>query len=127
MNSLDNISTVNIKDYMADLGQKARKAGREISRTETGKKNLALLKIAEVIEQSTDKLVAENAKDLETGKANGLDSAMLRRCPIQLGKFPAYAIAQAAYKSGKCAYRWALSASFTNPVPMSLSMRRPYA
>lgn len=67
---------------MADLGQKARKAGREISRTETGKKNQALLKIAEVIEQSTDKLIAENAKDLATGKANGLDNAMLDRLAL---------------------------------------------
>jgi glutamate-5-semialdehyde dehydrogenase len=73
---------VNIKEYMADLGVKARKAGREISRTELGKKNLALLKIAEVIEQSTDKLIAENAKDLVAGKANGLDAAMLDRLAL---------------------------------------------
>ena len=67
---------------MNDLGVKARKAGREISRTESGKKNLALLKIAEVIGQSADKLIAENAKDLETGKSNGLDAAMLDRLAL---------------------------------------------
>lgn len=73
---------MNIKEYMNDLGVKARKAGREISRTESGKKNLALLKIAEVIEKSTDILIAENAKDLETGKSNGLDAAMLDRLAL---------------------------------------------
>ncbi len=73
---------MNIKEYMNDLGVKARLAGREISRTETGKKNLALLKIAEVIEQSAEKLVAENSKDLEAGKLNGLDLAMLDRLAL---------------------------------------------
>jgi glutamate-5-semialdehyde dehydrogenase len=73
---------VNIKDYMNDLGIKAKKAGREISRTESGKKNLALLKIAEVIEASADDLISENQKDLAAGKANGLDAAMLDRLAL---------------------------------------------
>jgi glutamate-5-semialdehyde dehydrogenase len=73
---------VNIKDYMSGMGQKARKAGREISRTESGKKNLALLKIAEVIGQNADELITENAKDLDAGKANGLDEAMLDRLAL---------------------------------------------
>ena len=73
---------MNIKDYMNDLGVKARKAGREISRTESGKKNLALLKIAEVIEASVDVLASENQKDLAAGKANGLDAAMLDRLAL---------------------------------------------
>jgi glutamate-5-semialdehyde dehydrogenase len=73
---------VNIKDYMNGLGINARKAGREISRTETDKKNQALLYIAQVIEQSTDKLIAENVKDLTAGKANGLDNAMLERLAL---------------------------------------------
>lgn len=67
---------------MNGLGIKARKAGREISRTETGKKNGALLKIAEVIELNVEQLIAENAKDLATGKANGLDNAMLDRLAL---------------------------------------------
>ncbi len=73
---------MNIKEYMNDLGIKAKKAGREISRTESGKKNSALLKIAEVIEASADSLISENQKDLTAGKANGLDAAMLDRLAI---------------------------------------------
>lgn len=73
---------VNIKEYMNDLGVKAHLAGREISRTETGKKNLALLKIAEVIEANAKVLINENQKDLAAGKANGLDAAMLDRLAL---------------------------------------------
>ncbi|WP_050897768.1 glutamate-5-semialdehyde dehydrogenase [Methylobacter tundripaludum] len=68
---------------MKTLGQQARKAGREISRTESGKKNLALLKIAEAIENSHELLIAENRKDLDAGKKNGLDAALLDRLELK--------------------------------------------
>ncbi|MDO9269879.1 MAG: glutamate-5-semialdehyde dehydrogenase [Methylobacter sp.] len=68
---------------MKTLGQQARKAGREISRTESGKKNLALLKIAEAIENSQELLIAENRKDLDAGKNNGLDAALLDRLELK--------------------------------------------
>jgi len=74
---------VDIKKYMKTLGQQARKAGREISRTESGKKNLALLKIAEAIENSHELLIAENRKDLDAGKKNGLDAALLDRLELK--------------------------------------------
>ena len=73
---------MDIKEYMTGLGLAARQAGREISRADTGKKNLGLLKIAEAIEHKSDFLLAENKKDLEAGKANGLDSAMLDRLAL---------------------------------------------
>jgi glutamate-5-semialdehyde dehydrogenase len=76
---------VDIKEYMQGLGLQARKAGREISRTESGKKNRALLKIAEAIEGSHDLLIAENRKDLEAGKLNGLDAAALDRLALTPG------------------------------------------
>ncbi len=74
---------MDIKEYMKTLGQQARKAGREISRTESGKKNLALLKIAEAIENSHELLIAENRKDLDAGKKNGLDAALLDRLELK--------------------------------------------
>ena len=73
---------MNIQEYMKNLGQLARKAGREISRTESGKKNRALLAIAEAIENNQDWLIAENQKDLEAGKQNGLDAPSLDRLKI---------------------------------------------
>lgn len=73
---------VDIKEYMQGLGVKARAAGREISRTDTGKKNLALLKIAEAIENCRDILIAENRKDMDAGRNNGLDAALLDRLEL---------------------------------------------
>ena len=73
---------MDIKEYMQGLGQQARKAGREISRTESGKKNLALLKIAEAIENNHELLITENRKDLDAGKQNGLDAALLDRLAL---------------------------------------------
>ena len=73
---------MDIKAYMQGLGLQARAAGREISRTESGKKNLALLKIAEVIGNSREQLISENQKDLAAGKQNGLDAASLDRLAL---------------------------------------------
>jgi len=74
---------VDIKEYMKTLGQQARKAGRKISRTDSGKKNLALLEIAKIIENSHELLIAENRKDLDAGKKNGLDAALLDRLELK--------------------------------------------
>ncbi|WP_432746481.1 glutamate-5-semialdehyde dehydrogenase [Methylobacter sp. G7] len=68
---------------MKMLGQQARKAGLKISRTESGQKNLALLKIAEAIENGHELLIAENRKDLDAGKKNGLDTALLDRLELK--------------------------------------------
>ena len=73
---------MDIKAYMQGLGLQARKAGREISRAESGKKNQALLKIAEIIESSQEQLITENQKDLAAGKQNGLDAALLDRLAL---------------------------------------------
>jgi glutamate-5-semialdehyde dehydrogenase len=73
---------MDIKVYMQGLGLQAKKAGREISRADSGKKNQALLKIAEIIESSEAFLIGENQKDLNAGKQNGLDAASLDRLAI---------------------------------------------
>jgi len=73
---------VDIKVYMQELGVKARKAAKEISKAESGKKNLALLKIAEILEQNEATLISENQKDLAAGQQNGLDAASLDRLTI---------------------------------------------
>jgi glutamate-5-semialdehyde dehydrogenase len=73
---------VDIKTYMQGLGLRARRAGREISRADSGKKNQALLKIADIIEKHQDRLISENQKDLEAGRQNGLDAASLDRLAI---------------------------------------------
>ena len=73
---------MDIKVYMQDLGIKARTAAKEISRAESGIKNRALLKIADILEQNQATLISENQKDLTAGQQNGLDSASLDRLTI---------------------------------------------
>ncbi len=76
-------SELNVKDYMAGLGQKARAASRVIAAAPTALKNKALLAIATELDKNRITLVAENQKDLSAGKANGLDSAMLDRLAVK--------------------------------------------
>jgi glutamate-5-semialdehyde dehydrogenase len=70
---------MDIKQYMSELGQQARAASRDMARASTSVKNEALLHIADAIMAAQDELIAENAKDLEQGKKNGLDAALLDR------------------------------------------------
>lgn len=73
---------MDIKDYMHQLGQQAKQAGREISRADSSKKNMALLKIAEAIDNNRELLGSENQKDLVAGEKNGLDAASLDRLAL---------------------------------------------
>jgi glutamate-5-semialdehyde dehydrogenase len=75
-------SSTDIKRYMREVGQRARVAARAISRAETAAKDRALVAMAAEIERQTDALIAANQKDLEAGKAQGLDSAMLDRLEL---------------------------------------------
>ncbi|MCK5478437.1 MAG: glutamate-5-semialdehyde dehydrogenase [Methylococcales bacterium] len=71
---------------MTKLGQQARAAGREMSKADSGKKNQALLNIADAIANSKDMLAVENQKDLIAGKENGLDSSLLDRLELTSGR-----------------------------------------
>ena len=73
---------MNVKEYMNTLGQQARAASRELVKATTADKNRALLALANQLEQSSEQLKSENAKDLAQGKQNGLDAAMLDRLAI---------------------------------------------
>ncbi len=73
---------MDVRQYMETVGQRARAAAREMARANTGTKNAALHAIADALERERAHLVAENAKDLEAGRAKGLDAAMLDRLSI---------------------------------------------
>ena len=72
----------NIKAYMKQIGQQARAASREMALADTAAKNRALKAIAETILDSAAQLVAENARDVTTAKANGLDAASIDRLTL---------------------------------------------
>jgi glutamate-5-semialdehyde dehydrogenase len=73
---------MDIKTYMADVGQRARAAAREIGKAETGLKNAALLAIADRIDAGAEMLKQENRQDLENGRASGLDAVLLDRLEL---------------------------------------------
>jgi len=73
---------MNVQQYMEEVGQKARRASREMARASTKAKNAALHAIADALMRDCPRLVAENAKDLAEGRAKGLDAAMLDRLTL---------------------------------------------
>jgi glutamate-5-semialdehyde dehydrogenase len=75
-------TTDSIKTLMHQLGEAARAAATQLSVADTAQKNAALEAIAVEIERRVAFLQSENAKDLEAGKANGLDAAMLDRLTL---------------------------------------------
>ena len=75
--------TGSVTEYMADLGVRARCASRELSRCDTGKKNAALENIAGFLLERSGFLQSENLKDLDAGRARGLEEAMLDRLTLK--------------------------------------------
>jgi glutamate-5-semialdehyde dehydrogenase len=78
-----------IAAYMAELGQRARRASRALARAETARKNSALEAIAADLDASRQGLMAENAKDLRAGADKGLDAALLDRLELTDGRIDA--------------------------------------
>ncbi|GGY38577.1 gamma-glutamyl phosphate reductase [Bacterioplanes sanyensis] len=73
---------MNIKDYMHSLGQQARDASRAMNRASSADKNRALLAIADAIQTARPELHSANAEDLQRGRDNGLDAALLDRLEL---------------------------------------------
>ena len=82
---------IEIRQYMQEVGHRARAAARLISRAETAAKDLALTAMAKEIERQSDTLLAANKKDLEAGKAQGLDAALLDRLELNAARIQAMA------------------------------------
>lgn len=72
----------NVAEYMAKLGQQARRAARVIAAADTSAKNKALLAIAEAIENDQESILAANGRDLDTASESGLSSALLDRLEL---------------------------------------------
>ncbi len=71
-----------VKEYMLTVGKAARAAAAIISAVSTKQKNHALMATAEALNAHREMLVQENKKDLEKGRENGLDDAMLDRLAL---------------------------------------------
>jgi len=73
---------LDIRQYMQDVGARARRAAALMSRAETAAKDAALLAMAMGVEQARDRLIEENKKDLDAGRRDGLDDASLDRLTL---------------------------------------------
>jgi len=73
---------MDIKAYMQDLGIAARESSRVLARAGTALKNNALRAIASRLDDNRHNLLAANAVDMESGRANGLDAALLDRLEL---------------------------------------------
>ncbi len=67
---------------MERIGQQARAAADALRPMTSAVKDAALIGIAERMAASSNRLKAENAKDLEAGRAKGLSAAMLDRLEL---------------------------------------------
>ena len=73
---------MDVLEYMQRLGVNARHASRAMMKANTAIKNKALLAIAEAIKEHRSELKAANAQDMDNGRNNGLDAALLDRLEL---------------------------------------------
>ncbi|OOF57793.1 glutamate-5-semialdehyde dehydrogenase [Rodentibacter genomosp. 2] len=64
---------------LEQMGKQAKAAAFVLAQLSTVEKNRALTIIAKQLEQQTDRILAENAKDIELAKQNGLSEALIDR------------------------------------------------
>lgn len=77
------LDTVSVAEYMTQVGREARAASRALVAASTGVKNEALQAMARELDAARDTLATENAKDLDAGRKNGLDAALLDRLALK--------------------------------------------
>ncbi|HES76069.1 MAG TPA: glutamate-5-semialdehyde dehydrogenase, partial [bacterium] len=80
-----------MQQLIQTLGQQARQAARQLARAETAVKNKALEAIAQALLDGAEEIIAANTRDLDAGKAVGLDAAMLDRLSIDAVRIAAMA------------------------------------
>jgi glutamate-5-semialdehyde dehydrogenase len=67
---------------VAEICAAAKRASRELARLDTRTKNAAIEAMAGAIETRVGEIVEANARDMEAGRENGLDSALLDRLEL---------------------------------------------
>ncbi|MAT50977.1 MAG: glutamate-5-semialdehyde dehydrogenase [Porticoccaceae bacterium] len=77
---------MDIQAYMATLGRNARAASRLLARAGTGVKNRALIATADALDARRPALLAANEQDIDSGRRNGLDAALLERLEVNAAR-----------------------------------------
>ena len=73
---------MDVKAYMVEVGEKARKASSQMVKASTETKNNALNATAEALNSARNLLAEANRKDMDNGRENGLEPAMLDRLEL---------------------------------------------
>lgn len=73
---------MDIKAYMQSLGTAAREASRELARASSDVKNTALIAIAKQLDANRSAVLAANQLDMDKGRTNGLNEALLDRLEL---------------------------------------------
>lgn len=73
---------IDIVTYMQDIGVRARTASRAMARATTAQKNAALNAIADAIIADRAALLEANQLDMDAGRKQGLDAALLDRLEL---------------------------------------------
>ena len=68
-----------ILSYITEYGVKAKKAASVLATASAGIKNQVLANAAKLLVENTDKIIAENAKDVDAAAANGMSVPMQDR------------------------------------------------
>ena len=80
-------NTKDIKAYMQTVGQQARAASRALAAANTGVKNSALIAIHDQLITAKADILAANKIDMDNGKNNDLDAALLDRLELNDARF----------------------------------------
>lgn len=73
------MSVENISPAMIEIGERAKKAARKLATMSESEKNSALYAMADALEKNIDRIIAENEKDLEEGRKQGISKALMDR------------------------------------------------
>ena len=80
---------MDIKAYMQSVGIAARQASRDLARANSNSKNNALISIAKQLDANRSAVLAANKVDMDNGRNNGLNDALLDRLELNDGRVDA--------------------------------------
>ena len=78
-----------IKAYMQSVGNAARQASRDLARANSDSKNNALISIANQLDTNRSAVLAANNADMDNGRNNDLNNALLDRLELNDGRVDA--------------------------------------
>lgn len=71
-----------MSEYIAELGKKAKAASKKLINLDTNSKNNILIGVSKALLEKKELIKKENKKDIEDGKAKGINSALLDRLEL---------------------------------------------